>query len=268
MVSAVPHDPSRPQPIPQRRIEVLADTTALVECAAKYVVAQLENAIATTGRATIALSGGSTPRPLYERLATATLDWSKVHIFWGDERYVAPDHPDSNYRMAKIAWLDRVNFPDRNIHPMQTDSPDPQLAAQQHSQELQTFFGLAIDSDAFPQFDVMLLGMGDDGHTASLFPHTAALRVCDQLVTVGEKSGEPRLTLTIPVLNQAALVLFLVAGASKRPALAQVFAPTADANQYPSRYVQPAGNLVWLLDQAAAEGIPKTGTFEIIGAID
>jgi 6-phosphogluconolactonase len=242
-----------PSPI----VEVLLDSTALIDRAYDYVFRQLQSAIATHGRATIALSGGSTPKPLYERLATADLDWDKLHVFWGDERYVPSDHPDSNERMARLAWLDRVPFPAANLHPVPTGAADPAVDAAAYAQTLQDFFQPA--SPEFPQFDVMLLGMGDDGHTASLFPGTAALEVCDRLVTVGAKAGEPRITLTLPVINQAALILFVVAGANKQTALSQIFAAQADARQYPSRFVRSAGQnrLVWLLDPAAAEGIPN-----------
>jgi 6-phosphogluconolactonase len=238
-------------------IEVLPDSRGLIDRAYDYVLRQLQSAIATHGQATIALSGGSTPKPLYERLATADLDWSKLHIFWGDERYVPADHPDSNERMARLAWLDRVPFPAANLHPVPTSAADPAVAAQQYAQMLQDFF--AISAQEFPRFDVMLLGMGDDGHTASLFPGTAALEVCDRLATVGQKGDDPRITLTLPVINQADLILFVVAGANKQTALGQIFAPQADARQYPSRFVRSTGqnNLVWLLDQAAAEGIPN-----------
>jgi 6-phosphogluconolactonase len=241
----------------QPTIEVLPDRQGLIDRAYDYVLRQLHQAIATHGRATIALSGGSTPKPLYERLATADLDWDKLHIFWGDERYVTSDHPDSNERMARLAWLDRVPFPAANLHPVPTSAADPAVAAAQYAQMLQDFFGVA--GEELPHFDVMLLGMGDDGHTASLFPGTAALEVCDRLATVGNKGDDPRITLTLPVINQADLILFVVAGANKQTALGQIFAPVADARQYPSRFVRSTGQnkLVWLLDQAAAEGIPN-----------
>jgi 6-phosphogluconolactonase len=140
---------------------------------------------------------------------------------------------------------------------MPTHFADPEAAAQQYAQELQQFFQAGVQE--FPCFDVMLLGMGDDGHTASLFPHTAALQVGDRWVTVGDKAGEPRITLTVPVIKQAKLILFVVAGSNKQSALAEIFAVEADALQYPARLIQSSGHhLVWLLDQAAAEGIPNT----------
>ena len=240
----------------KKRIEILADKTALIDRTLELVLAQGQRAIAERDRFTLVLSGGSTPKPLYEKLAEQALPWDKIHVFWGDERYVAPDHPDSNQRMARLAWLDRVAMPAGNIHPMPTAANDPAIAAQTHAAELQAFF--EVEPGEFPSFDLILLGMGDDAHTASLFPHTEALQVCDQLIAVGNKDGEPRLTFTIPLINQAHSVIFMVAGASKQTALRQVLAPEADANAYPSRFIQPQGDLWWLLDQAAGAGVAES----------
>ena len=237
-------------------VEVLAEKTALIERSLELVVAKLESAIESQGRATIALAGGSTPKPLYEALSTQTLPWSKIHIFWGDERYVAANHPDSNQLMARQAWLDRIELPEANIHPLPTGAGNPELDAQQHEQELQQFF--QIKPGEFPAFDLILLGMGDDGHTASLFPHTPALAVSDRLVTVGNKDGQPRLTFTVPLINHANCVLFIVAGENKRPALQQILAPEADPISYPSRLIKPQGELWWLLDQTAVAGLEKS----------
>jgi 6-phosphogluconolactonase len=236
-----------------KKVEVLPDKAALVQRSLELVLEKLQTAIAERGTASIALSGGSTPKPLYEALAEQNLPWEKLHIFWGDERYVPPDHPDSNEGMARTAWLNKTPIPAGNLHPMPTNEADPTVAAQRHEQELQMLFQTAPGT--FPALDVILLGMGDDGHTASLFPHTEALQVRDRLVTVGNKDGEPRITFTAPFINQARCVIFMVAGSSKRPALSQVFAETADAAKYPSRLIQPQGELWWLLDQAAGEGL-------------
>ncbi|KAM3111662.1 6-phosphogluconolactonase [Phormidesmis sp. 146-33] len=237
-------------------VEVLPDLTTLVERSRQIVVQKLQAAIAERGMATIALAGGGTPKPLYEKLASESLPWDKVHIFWGDERYVSPDHPDSNQRMARLAWLDKVDIPSKNIHPMPTDEADPAIAAQKHAAELQEFF--QTQSGEFPSLDVILLGIGDDAHTASLFPHTDALQVCDQLITVGNKDGQPRITFTIPLINQARTVLFMVAGANKQSALAQIFAPVADGNTYPARFIQAQAELWWLLDRPAGENLAET----------
>jgi 6-phosphogluconolactonase len=232
-------------------VEVLPDKDALIQRSLAIVLDKIQAAIAERGLCTIALAGGGTPKPLYEQLATHDLSWGNIHIFWGDERYVPADHPDSNEGMARHAWLDQVAFPSANLHPMPTANPDPAVSASQHESELQQFFQLPPGE--FPRFDIILLGIGDDGHTASLFPHTAALQVRDRLVTVGTKDGQPRITFTAPLINHARTVLFMVAGASKRPALAQIFAPVADDTTYPARLIQPEGELWWLLDQAAGQ---------------
>ncbi|MEP0917557.1 6-phosphogluconolactonase [Leptolyngbya sp. DQ-M1] len=230
------------------QIEILADLNALVDRALELVVENLHAAIATRNIATIALSGGSTPKPLYEKLAQQNLPWDKLHIFWGDERYVPADHPDSNQRMARLAWLDKVPIPPANIHPMPTDDAAPAIAAQKHEAELQTFFN--AKPGEFPAFDVILLGIGDDAHTASLFPHTPALQVRDRLITVGDKDGNPRITFTAPLINAAQTVIFMVAGASKYNALTQIFADQADENTYPARLIKPQGELWWLLERS------------------
>jgi len=230
-------------------VEVIPDKEALVKRSLEVVLAKIQGAIQQQGRCTIALAGGGTPQPLYVALSHQDLPWDKIHIFWGDERYVPSDHPDSNQRMARSAWLDQVNIPVANIHPMPTAGGNPAADAEQHEAQLREFFGLAVGE--FPQFDVILLGIGDDAHTASLFPHTEALQVSDRLVTVGNKDGQPRITFTVPLINHAHCVIFLVAGASKRPALAQIFAQEADALTYPARLIQPQGELWWLLDESA-----------------
>ena len=235
----------------QTIVEVLPDKSALIERSLEIMLTKIEDAIAQRGIVTITLAGGSTPKPLYEKLAEQDLPWEKIHVFWGDERYVPADHPDSNQGMARRAWLDQVPLPAANIHPMLTSATNPADAAAQHEAELQAFF--KISAGAFPSFDIILLGIGDDGHTDSLFPHTEALQVRDRLITVGNKDGQPRITFTAPLINHAHTVLFLVAGASKRPALDHIFAPEDDDTLYPARLIQPQGELWWLLDQAAGE---------------
>ena len=235
----------------QKFVEIQENKTALIERSLEIVLTKLQTALESRGEASIVLSGGSTPKPLYEALSTQDLPWEKIHVFWGDERYVAPTHPDSNQLMARQAWLDRVDIPASNIHAMPTESGEPSADAQQHETELREFF--QISQGEFPVFDLVLLGMGDDGHTASLFPHTNALTVSDRLITVGNKDGQPRLTFTASLINQARCVLFMVAGENKRPALKEVFAAEADEQVYPARLIQPQGELWWLLDRSAAE---------------
>ncbi len=239
-----------------RTVEVLSDQTALIQRSLELTLAKIQTAVQERGLCTIALAGGNTPKPLYEALAAIQLPWDKIHVFWGDERYVPPDHHDSNQAMARLAWLDQVNIPAGNIHPIPTDEADPAIAARKHEEQLREFFKL--QTGEVPSFDLILLGMGDDGHTASLFPHTDALQVRDHLITVGNKDGQPRLTFTVPLINQAHCVIFIVAGANKRSALDQIFAPVADDLTYPARLIQPQGELWWLFDQAAGQDLKKT----------
>lgn len=235
----------------QKNVEVLPDKAALIKRSLEVVLAKIQAAIQERGLCTIALAGGGTPKPLYEALAAQELPWAKIHIFWGDERYVPADHADSNQRMARQAWLDQVDLPAGNIHPMPTDGGNPATDADKHQAQLNEFF--STGSGKFPQLDIILLGIGDDAHTASLFPQTDALQVQDRLVTVGNKDGQPRITFTASLINQAHCVIFLVAGASKREALAQIFAPDADALTYPARLIQPQGELWWILDLEAGQ---------------
>ncbi|MGF1569599.1 MAG: 6-phosphogluconolactonase [Nodosilinea sp.] len=232
-------------------IEILPDKSALVQRALKLTVAQIHSAIADHGYCTLALAGGGTPKPLYAGLAQQPLPWEKLYIFWGDERYVAVEHTDSNAGMAKQVWLDAVPIPPTQVFITPTDGHDPAASADQYEATLKTVFGQLQGADTMPQFDLVLLGMGDDGHTASLFPHTPALGVQDRLITVGNKGEAPRITFTVPLINHSRYVLFLVAGASKEPALEQVFSPQGDDLTYPSRLIRPVGSLHWLLDTAA-----------------
>jgi 6-phosphogluconolactonase len=237
-----------------RVIEVLADQQKLIERSLDLVCGQIRTAIAEREVCTLVLAGGNTPKPLYQAISEQSLPWEKIHIFWGDERYVPAEHPDSNQKMAREAWLNRVKIPPSNIHQMPTGSGNPLLDAEKYEQEILEFFDSS--GGVFPHFDIVLLGMGDDGHTASLFPHTQALQVNDRLVTVGNKDGQPRLTLTFPLLNQARCVIFLVTGENKRPALAQIFAPKTDPLTYPASLIQPLnGQLFWLLDYSAGAEI-------------
>ncbi|WP_373538453.1 6-phosphogluconolactonase [Chamaesiphon sp.] len=232
-------------------ILISPEPQALIDTALALIVERILTAVGERQSCAIALSGGSTPQPLYAALAGADLPWQQIHIFWGDERYVPAEHPDSNYGMAKQVWLDLVPIPPANIHPMPTDLTEPQLAAAEYERQITTYFVPA--TGAIPVFDIILLGIGDDGHTASLFPHTAALTVVDRLVTIGDKDGQPRITFTFPLINQARSVIFLISGTSKQAALAEIFAPMGDLAAYPARGVRPQGELLWLLDAAAGE---------------
>lgn len=246
-----------------KKIEILENKEALVAKAVAICTQKIANAIASQGRCTIALAGGSTPKPVYEALAKQNLPWDKLIVFWGDERYVAPDHPDSNQLMARQAWLDKVAIPESNIHPMPTDGESPAADAAKHEAHLREVFEI---SSGFPAFDLILLGMGDDGHTASLFPHTAVLHEREKAIAVGEKDKQPRLTFTVPLINQANCVLFLVAGANKNEAIGQILTDSTETDlakesssamsdkdlSYPARLIKPQGELCWLLDRPAA----------------
>ena len=198
----------------------------------------------------VALAGGSTPKAFYESLATADLPWDKVYVFWGDERYVPADHPDSNYRMTKEALLDRVPIPQPQIFPFPTQSGDPQADANRYSDTLREIF-----QSPLPRMDCTLLGVGGDGHTASLFPGTEALQ-SQSSVTVGSKDGAPRLTLTYPSLNASRRVMFWIAGAGKAEIVKTLL--TEDAG-LPAQAVRPAGDLIWVCDRAAAAQLPLVG---------
>lgn len=228
-----------------KQVELLQSKEKLIELAQEICLPKIHEALKARGQCTIALAGGNTPKPLYESMATENLPWDKIHIFWGDERYVSPEHSDSNQRMARQAWLDKVPIPATNIHAMPTGAGDPEVDAATHDAHLREFF--QVSPGEFPSFDLILLGMGDDGHTASLFPHTDALKVRDRLITVGNKDGQPRLTFTVPLINQARCVIFMVSGADKQAALEQVFAEKADEMIYPARLIEPQGELRWLL---------------------
>lgn len=218
-------------------------------------------AISARGTFTIALTGGATPRRLYELLASpaagyrAGVPWARTHAFFGDERHVPPDHADSNYRMAREALLDHVEL--GSVHRMRGEEPDAEAAAVAYEAELESFFGVRAARDAPPRFDLVLLGLGEDAHVASLFPGSAALEERRRWVVApyAEHLGTHRITLTLPVLNAGREVLFLVSGARKAQALAKVFAPAAGISEAPAARVRPAsGELIWLVDAAAAAG--------------
>ncbi|MEE9172505.1 MAG: 6-phosphogluconolactonase [candidate division NC10 bacterium] len=242
----------------QREILVCRDLEDVSHRAAELFIRLANEAASSTGRFAVALSGGSTPRALFTLLATdpfkQRVPWPKVHLFWGDERCVPPDHPESNYRMARDTLLDQAPISAQNIHRMPAEDEDCARAAAAYEQTLRAFFeGVAGE---LPCFDLILLGMGEDGHTASLFPGTAALAETERLVapTYVEKLGTYRLTLTAPVINHAAHVAFLVAGESKASVLREVLEGERDPQRLPSQLIQPSrGRLVFIVDRAAAK---------------
>lgn len=246
---------------------IYADAAALAQAAAELFVVRAGEAIKAHGRFSVALSGGSTPKAMHQRLATEPLrgqvDWAHVNVFWGDERCVAPDETESNYHMARETLLDYVPIPTNQIHRMRGEI-DPAQAAAEYEAVLRGFFGprppapsptrVEGGPEEEPRFDLIFLGMGDDGHTASLFPGTAAL---DETRWVApnwvEKLGAWRITLTAPAINAAALVAFLVAGEAKAERLAQVLNGPSQPHVLPSQLIRPTvGDLLWLVDKAAA----------------
>lgn len=239
-----------------RTIEIVASPTDVARRAADLFVEAFDEARAH-GVFRVALSGGSTPRAFHTLLAQPDyrdrVDWSLVEFYWGDERCVPPDDPESNYRMARETLLERVPARQEQIHRMPGEVADVEAAAAQYEQELRASFHL--EGNALPRFDLIYLGMGPDGHTASLFPHTAALHVRDRLVVANyvPKLNANRITLTLPALNNAARVAFVVAGADKANALQQVLEGERDPEEYPSQSIAPTnGTLVWICDEAAA----------------
>ena len=240
----------------ERRVVVAANAAALTAAASGHFRRGIVEAIGARGACWIALAGGRTPRAVYEQLAEAgppAIDWTRVHVAFGDERVVPPDHGDSNYGMAKAALLDRVPLPPSQIHRIEGERGDAAGAADVYAAVLSRAFVLA--PGAWPVLDLVLLGVGPDGHTASLFPHAPALAVVDRLAAAAVAPSAPtsRVTLTYPVLNAARAIVVLVSGADKADAVARAFDDSVSVADCPVRGVRPAaGNLTWHLDAAAA----------------
>jgi 6-phosphogluconolactonase len=237
-------------------IRTLTTPQELFSAAAEEVVGAATDAVAQRGRFTIALSGGSTPKGLFNLLATnalTVLPWDRMFFFWGDERHVPPTDPDSNYRMAQETMLSKVPVPPGNVFRMAAENPDAEAVAEDYEKTLWKFFEL--EPGQIPVFDLILLGMGPDGHTASLFPGTAGLQEKSRLVIANwvEKMKTSRLTFTLPVLNAARCVAFLVSGTDKAAVLRTVLEEDVPGEQYPAKLVRPTdGKLIWLVDRAAA----------------
>ncbi|MBM3262726.1 MAG: 6-phosphogluconolactonase [candidate division Zixibacteria bacterium] len=243
-------------------IHICDDPEALARQAAYEIVRLANQAINKTGRFTVALAGGNTPRKLYETLTgdpyRNQVLWSNVEFFWGDERCVPPDHADSNYRMALEALLSQVSVDMGLVHRMWGEMQDAVEAAAAYEALIRDRFELSPGK--WPRFDLILLGMGDDGHTASLFPGTAAIHETERMV-VGHhvpKLGVDRITMTPPLLNGAYEVFFLVNGAAKAGVLKEVLEGPFQPDIYPSQIVQPQGRLVWLVDRAASARLDVT----------
>ncbi len=226
----------------------------LFHSAADEVLRTAMDAVAERGRFTTALSGGSTPRTLFTLIAATasnSIPWDKMFFFWGDERHVPPTDAESNYRMANETLLSKVPVPPGNIFRVVSEDRDAEAAAKAYDETVRKFF--AAPAGEFPRFDLILLGLGGDGHTASLFPETAALQEKSRLVVANwvEKLKTSRITFTLPLLNAARTVAFLVSGMDKAPILHEVL--EGNAATYPSQLVKPTdGKLIWFVDRAAA----------------
>jgi len=232
------------------RISVATSPEDLARKCAQQIASQIDLALAERDRAQIALAGGETPKAAYRCLAEEHLPWDRVDVLLGDERWVSRDDPSSNARMLGETLLASEPGSRASFHPVPTDLADPEASATAYAELLKTL--CAGDP---PRFDLILLGLGDDGHTASLFPGTAAPFVNDRAVTIGEGKGLPRITLTAPVLSAARQVMFLVSGAGKQQALRRLLDPLEPAERTPARLVQPAREVLILADQAATEGL-------------
>jgi 6-phosphogluconolactonase len=241
-------------------LNVQPDAASLTRLAANAFVFFARKAIERRSRFHVALSGGSTPRALFELLSAAEFArqvlWERVHVWWSDERDVPPDHADSNFRMADDALLQRVPIPAENVHRVRTELGAAE-AALAYERELRDAFEMPDDAVGWPVFDLILLGMGDDGHTASLFPGTAALEPGDRLVMENHvaKLGAVRITFTAPLINAADTVIFLVAGAAKAPMLRRVLLGDYEPTALPAQGIMPAGKLFWMTDAAAASQV-------------
>jgi 6-phosphogluconolactonase len=235
-------------------IRVCVNVAELVREAAGHIVSTLQEAIRLSGSASFVLSGGATPRSVYDLLGSEEfrdrIEWPKVHIFWGDERCVPPGHPESNFRMANESLIRRIAIPAANVHRIPAERP-PQEAARMYQSEIRRV--LQLREQERPRFSLVLLGLGEDGHTASLFPRTQALQERLRLVTevYVESVNGSRVTLTLPAINNARQVVFLVTGKQKARIL-QAIAAT-DVPEYPANLIRPAsGSLLWMVDADAA----------------
>jgi 6-phosphogluconolactonase len=235
-------------------VRIFADPAGLMRAAADEIAQAARRAVDEGGRFAWALAGGSTPRDLYRLLARdpyrERLPWNAIHFFWGDERHVPPDHPDSNFRMAREAMLDAVPVPPDNIHRVPAEEPDAQRAAAEYEATLRAFFDLAAGE--WPRFDLIQLGLGKDGHTASLFPGGDAVHERERLVVAPwvEAQQTFRITLTPPVLNHARRAMFLVSGDEKAEALHAVLEGPREPERYPAQIVE--GDRLWMVDRSAA----------------
>jgi len=248
----------------ERKLQIAADAVALARAAAAIYVDTANRAVKQKGRVAVALSGGSTPKALYSLLTVdpelrARVPWRQIYFFFGDERHVPADHSDSNFRTAHEAMLSKIPIASSQVFRVKGEYADAGKAAAEYEQALRDFFHLS--EGQLPRFDLVMLGMGPDGHTASLFPGTKALQEKHKLVTsnwVG-KFYTHRITMTVPVLNQAALVMFMAHGPDKAQPLKAVLEGPYEPEQLPSQMIRPQnGTLLWLVDESAAGLLDRT----------
>ncbi len=241
-----------------REIGILADGAAIAERAAQEFVQAAAEAVRIKGSFNVALAGGSTPKALYSLLVNdpalrSQVPWDKMHLFFGDERHVAPDHPDSNFRMALEAMISKSPLKPEQVTRIKGEYPDAEQAALEYEKALCEYFKLKAGE--YPRFDLVLAGMGNEGHTLSLFPGTKALHA-DRRIAVRNWIGKlytERITLTAPAASNAALIIFMVTGADKAPALKAMLEGPFEPEQLPAQLLQPQnGKLLWLVDAAAA----------------
>jgi 6-phosphogluconolactonase len=241
----------------QREVYILKDNPAIARRAAEIFVKMAQSAVTRNGSFSVALAGGSTPKLLYSLLATdadlrAKLPWDKMQLFFGDERHVGPDDPQSNFKMASEAMITKAPLKPEQVHRMKGEYPDSERAAKEYEQDLRSHF--RIKDSELPRLDLVLAGMGDEGHTLSLFPGTKALHAQGRAVVrnwVGKLYTE-RITITAPVANNAEMILFMVAGKEKALALKGVLEGPYEPEQLPAQLLQPTnGKLLWLVDEAA-----------------
>ena len=243
---------------------IYPDADALAKAAAVELLRLAQRAVTERGIFTLSLAGGSTPRKLYTLLATdptfSEFPWKQTHFFFGDERHVPPTHLDSNYLMVSSTLLASNKIPTANVHRVRAELTDANMAAADYDVELRTFFSAPLRFNHCPRFDVILLGMGPDGHTASLFPESKGLDETERWVVANwvEKFKSYRITFTFPVLNAARSVMLLVAGADKADMMHNVLGPARSLTTYPVQRVQPIDGIkTWMLDKAAAAQISK-----------
>jgi 6-phosphogluconolactonase len=253
------------------QLHIAENTAGLSTQAADFIVEHINKTLQKQSRFTIALSGGSTPKALHELLAgneyKNKINWTRVHVFWGDERFVPFSDERNNAKMAFDTLLNKVPVLKEHIHVMQTENITPEESAQAYDKILHEYFPLVhtthpddeLDNTPHTTFDLIILGMGDDGHTLSLFPGKPVIHVTDRWVAAFylDEQAMHRVTLTHPVANHAACVMFLVSGIGKAKALKEVLEGTYNPDVYPSQIIKPKGELHWFIDEKAASGLEK-----------